>query len=293
MKRLIFCLIFAAAAFANPAWYDKIPAKSYESIGYGASSTAEGAKSDAIKDIGDAIATVVVTESKVKRSVMRNAERVLSREAEAELRGAEIIRFERQGGGFFAAARLDRRPIEVRLTERLGAKRACREQSGGFLSRSPFAKSLNAKAGCAVDFAIWREADRWRIGEKKISLVWNEVDLTRLFDVSEKNATIAIAPLETAFVVSAEEEGFATIFSLYADGNVSLVTANEPIEQNRTIIVDPPAKNADLKAPRSFLIAVFSGEPIEIGAYEGAANFSRFEALIALLEEAIYSAIER
>ncbi|MDR2033658.1 MAG: LPP20 family lipoprotein [Helicobacteraceae bacterium] len=291
MKNLLL-LIVAVAAFANPSWYGKPSSKSYEIIGYGASVSAKDAEADAIKDIGDQIAEVAVSETKFKGAVMRNAERVLNREAKAQLKGAEILRLEKEGAGFFARARLDRRPIETRFLERIKPAE-CLKKSDGFLARSPFAQSLNKAAGCAVDFSITKKDDLYFVVAKNASIAWNEVDLTRLFDVSQ-NPQITIAPSknelkkgeEFEIAIDANKSGFVTLFGLKESGEFE--SLSETIDENKTIVF--PAKaviDDDRTLQKIFFIAVFSQAPIERKAPKGT-----FDELIALLDRHIYSVAE-
>ncbi|MDR2639447.1 MAG: LPP20 family lipoprotein [Helicobacteraceae bacterium] len=305
MKQTLIFTLLALAALANPAWYNKLSAKPYEKIGYGASTSEREARQDAIKDIGDQIAVVEISEVKFKGAVMKNAERVLSREARAELKGAEIIRLERQGAGYFAAAKLDRRPIEVRLSERMKTpKRLANNDS--FLFRSPFAKALNKAVGYAVDFRIVKEGDLYKIGDEKASIVWNEPDLTKLIDISQNEALKLSQTAEGKAALDANQSGYIAAFYLDALSGYSIgLTA--PIEANQTLFFTGKTGGFDLsKDWRVFLIAVISDKPFDTNgtgaagaiklfdANSSAADLAKipFDDLARFLDRRAYSAVE-
>jgi hypothetical protein len=94
----------------------------------------------------------------------------------------------------------------------LGYLACCRRAN----SKSPFARELNKIAGYAVDFSIEKNGDLYAIGDKKNSLVWNEPDLTRLFDISQN----------PALKLSLDTDLNATI-DANASGHLALIYLNE------------------------------------------------------------------
>ncbi|MDR0664869.1 MAG: hypothetical protein LBF86_05045 [Helicobacteraceae bacterium] len=286
MKTAVIFTLLTIAALANPAWYNKLSAKPYEAIGYGADTSPEEARRFAIKDIGDQIAVVEVSEIKVKGTVMKNAERVLNRETSAELTGAEIIRLERQGQGYFAAARLDRRPIEIRFLEKIKTPKR-RANDDGFIFRSPFAKALNKAAGYTVDFSIVQEGDRYAIGDENRSIAWNQPDLTQLFDISQNLALKLSLNANGEAAIVSDESGYLKLIYMNEFGEYALKKTR--IDANQTIRVEARATVSD-RGSRGFLIAVFSLSPFApLAANEAKLGFAE---LARFLDRHIYSAVE-
>lgn len=274
--------------FANP----EIEAKRYLLVGYGAGNTPAAARKQARDDIAKQMHTNIRSETFWRTSSTANGftqndyEQRVHELSQAKLYDVEVIHSEERGGTHYVALRFDIRRAERKFLEK-GGKGCSKDKGHPYLARSPLFRELRQLAGCAVDAKLLRNNGLWYLAQGAVSQVLSPWDFERLYTsvnslkvflTASKPKIKAGEAFHLNYRVS--QDGYISLFNVYADGIVTLHMNNKPVRAGESYrypdnLVSGGAGQIELQAgllqpgqeTRDLYVAVLTNKPANNGRY--------------------------
>lgn len=288
MKKIALSLPLASMlAFAAPSWYMNTAVKPYELIGYGEGDSAESAAGRAKEDIASQLKTkidsTVSQSTKVKNGkVDSESAQKLKVTTEAMLSGVEKIKEEREGGTYYAAYKYDVRPFEVRFAAR-ATKAVCQGKSGSTtLEYTKLFKAITEELGCQPRIKLVRQNGVYTISSQEVALAAN-TEIERMF-FGRQSPSLSINSSKQqprsgesiSLTLKSQKDGYVSLFDVYDDGKVTVVTANAKIRKMQPLkIPDETNKELELvmsdndgKNSTDMFVAVFGESELDLGGFE-------------------------
>ncbi|OCL92448.1 hypothetical protein AAX27_01226 [Aliarcobacter thereius] len=246
-KNIFLILLLVSFVNAAPIWFDKLPYKGYEIIGYGTGSSYEEAIAQAKADVANNIKLEIKSELKINTKesnddVSHIAQSSIKSVSNVILAGVEVIKREQVKDKYFVAVKYDTRPFEVRFFEKVSENKRCTNKST-FLNKTPFGENLKKLASCDLDLKLYKNNNIFFIENNGISMAWSEDNIDALF-VEQQNVDLNLNPSKAnlkhneAFYLSLKSNkmgGYVSFFNLYNQGEVVLMVDNIPNNFGKTI----------------------------------------------------------
>lgn len=288
MKKIAFCLPLASALLLGaPSWYMNTTVKPYELIGYGEGDSVESAAGRAKEDIASQLKTkidsTISQSTKVKNGkVDSESTQKLRVTTEAMLSGVEKLKEEREGNTYYAAYKYDIRPFEVRFAAK-ATKAVCQGKSGSAtLEHTKLYKAIAEELGCHPKIKLVRQNGVYTISSQEVALAAN-AEIERMFFGRQSQSLSITASKQQprsgesiSLTLKAQKDGFVSLFDVYDDGKVTIVTANAKIKKMQSLKI-PDETNKDLELAMSdndgknstdMFVAVLSDSELDLGSFE-------------------------
>jgi len=227
MKQILTIIIFQTLLFAQPIWYHNIQnTKQNHYIGYGSASSEQEAKQNALVSISGQINTKIDSSLTTTKSYTTKKIKIKSSQStKANLSGYELLKMSFEDGNYFVAIAYENIPSIQKFKNKL-------QKANIKVKFDDYFKT----------FDLVRKDKRWYIQYQNIMQVLDTKDFSKFFTtIPNKNLSITTNKKnnilyeddEFYFKVISSQKGFATIFTVYEDGTVSILLQNVPVEKNR------------------------------------------------------------
>lgn len=316
---ILVLFICHADAFAGPPdWFDKLPRKDYEIIGYGVGSTLDEATANAKKEIAQFIQTHITSESRFEerqedKRYSQKAEVVLKERTDVVLSEVSTIKQERKKEFWYVAVRYENLPFEKKFAGRLKSYPCKAEGQNRYLAQTPLIKSINQDLSCSPNMKLIRNHGLWYMSYDKVMLPLDSNDFEKLF-ISYGSEDISLIPLKKelvkgdvfSFTIRSKSDGFVSLLNVYESGEVFVITANRPIKMNHEIVVPDPQGDMELFAGLPFegkptydlYIAFISNNRIDLSRIQQAEDnvekderHFKFDEVLNLIERNKFSTV--
>ena len=315
---LLIILVSCTHLTVLPDWFGKLPHNDYEIIGYGIGNSVEEATARANKDIALYIRTHISSESFFEETLTdeeysRKAKVILQEHTHVVLSEVVTIKQEHAGGIWYVAVRYENLPFEEKIAKRLRLSECIKESQNRYLSRTPLIRSINKELNCELDFKLTRNHGVWYISYDKVMVPLNRKNFERLF-ISYESYGISLIPSKTelvaadifSFAFQSSQSGFASLLNICEDGEVFIISANQPIKANKETTIPDPSGEMELFAglphegrpTYDLYTLIISNNKIDLSRIQQAGNkvekgarHFKFDEVLSLMDEYDFSTV--
>lgn len=310
MRLIAFCLLFFAFCYS----YDDV--RSYEIAGSGESISLDEARTLAKQDIAQKIKTKVTSwfESNVSVSndfVQSLKKAYLKESSNISFYGLRKISEEKIGNTYKVVYAYDLRSYEQKFASNVGIL-ACNKTSKDdtFLENSPLFTSIGELLNCKPYGLLSRNNDAYFLSSKDYSYVLDDSAIYELF-YEINNPKIVLLPSSSAvqngksisFAITANEQGFVSLFDVYGNGKVSVLLANKEVKNSSKFTF--PSKNSsdeivkikDEDSVYDMEVAILSDKKLDLSMFEGinsnlaSKNAYRLDLLLKIMSKYPHSTV--
>jgi len=246
MLILIASSVFSVAVFADPPeWYAKqglTPEKNYIYIGYGSGVTMAIAKQMAREDIANQLLVVVDSQMEIKKELSdgeftSSAQQHTRQSTFAKLRNLSVVESTFADNTYFVSLKYENLSLPQYFLQKINLTDCSHQSQHPYLQHTPLFKSLNEKLPCLLDVRLVRKNRAWMLEYQNVLSQISPEMFTQLY-VNAQAGDLRVQPSATRVVegnvfdvvINAKQSGFVSLFNVYADGVVSLLQENIPVD---------------------------------------------------------------
>jgi len=152
-----------------------------------------------------------------------------------------------------------------------------------FLSKSSLIQEANRLTQCPYDYQLSYINEKWHLKYKTIFETLSEKDFATFF-VTVSNDNISLKSSKNSFregegfhlLLSAQKDGYISLFNVYEDGKVGLIFENEKISKKREIIFPSATSgqefvatlNTPNEATKDLYFVIYSPKKVDLSYFE-------------------------
>lgn len=314
-------IAYASSPAGFPEEFSEIQAEDNEIIGYGEGASREEACTNAKKDIAKQIQTQIYSEDRFEKAVENNklsekGKTTVTEKTDAVLTDVDCKKAEPRGNTWYAAARYENLSIENKFVKRVSQlKQPCREErQNKYLGQTLLVKTINKDLGCKPDIRIARKNKRWYLAYGQIEIQMTDAEFERLFKNPYACDAITLKPSGEiltegsvlSFSIAAKNEGYISLLNVYENGEVFVISSNQPIKANKKLAIPDPASDQELvcglitpeKQASDLYVAVYSKNKLDLSRIQQVGKkvekdeeHFKFDELLNILDENEFSSV--
>lgn len=316
---LILCagrIAYAAVPVGFPDGFSHLQVEDYEIIGYGDGDTREEASAKARDEIARSIQIQVnretLYETKLNNDVLSQKKEVVSKQkSDVVLTELETIKQEQKDKKWYVAMKYENLPIEKKFARRL--QHCANEKQNRYLRQTQLIKDINRELKCSPNIRVVRNNGIWYLTSDKVVLPLTNREFDKLLNNSasdvmnfQPSGDVLMEGSVLTFTISAKQDGFVSLLDVYENGEVFIISPNQPIKANKKLALPDPAGVQELvcglitpgKQASDLYVAVYSKNKIDLSRIQQVGKkvekdeeHFKFDELLGILDENEFSSV--
>lgn len=276
-------MFFEAQATTLPNWFYSIkPSSANEIIGYGVSSSLEGAKKNALAEVSDTLLVGIKSELNLTQTYKNNElvtdyDSKLTSNSAATLSGVKVIKSELIETTWYVAISFDNSPLSLKIKKaNLSDSAEINDANNDVYQRSPIILELNQVLGKKYDYKLRRDNQIWYLDVADQSFTLKQKELKQFFHSYTTNRFQLKLNREIynsgdlmSFSIHSSAPGFVSILYAEASGKSGVIIGNKKINKQLTFPSKADEDELVISNPTGIAlsemyIAIWSESPISL-----------------------------
>lgn len=245
---LFCCIFFEANATTLPSWFYSIkPSSTNEIIGYGASSSLDGAKKNALAEVSDTLLVGIkselnLTQTYKNNELVTNYDSTLTSNSAAVLSGVKVIKSELIETTWYVALSFDNSPLSLKIKNaNLNHSVETISATNDVYHRTPLIQELNQVLGKKYKYTLRRDNQIWYLDVADQSFTLKLDEMKQFFHSYSPsqlklrlNKNIYNSGDLMKFSITSPASGYISILYAEASGKSGIILDNRKIDKHLT-----------------------------------------------------------